>query len=159
MRGLMAIGVGIVVISLASVVVVALAANRGPAIFPPDSPEAALQAYLEAFEAGDYAPAYAFFSSDVQATMSATEFEAAAQDYAGYRTEAYRVTFDGTEGSGDRVTVQVTQEVNSGGGLTTDRYSYQTVVPMVRENGSWRIDEALVFLDPRMAPEAPVKVD
>jgi hypothetical protein len=152
MRGLIAIGVGIVALSIASIAVVVTVGSRPPATFPADSPEAALQGYLEAFDAGDYGAAYEYFSAPVQGVMSAADFEAAARDYASYRTESYLVTYDGTEGTGDRVSLQVTIEYGSGGALSTDRYSYQTTVPMVREDGSWRIDEALVFLDPAPVP-------
>jgi len=144
----MAIAAGIVGISVLAVVVLAVAGNRPPTAFPPDSPEAALQGYLTAFEAGDYPKAYGYFSTDVQAVMSLDQFEQAAADYRTYNTGSRRVTYDGTDGSGDRVTLHVTIETTAAGGLSTDRYTYSAEVPMVREAGRWRIDQALVFLDP-----------
>ena len=80
--------------------------------------------------------------------MSLDEFQQAAADYGTYNAGSRRVIYDGTDGSGDRVTLHVTVETTSPGGLSTDRYTYAAEVPMVREGGAWRIDQALVFLDP-----------
>ena len=145
-RGLIAIATGIAAVSVLAVVVLAVAGEGAPSEFPADSPEAALQGYLTAFENGDYPAAYAYFSTAAQATVSLEQFEQAATDY-GAPQESRRVTYDRTEGSGDEVTLHVTVETSSSGGLSSNRYGYQSVVPMVREAGAWRIDEALVFLD------------
>jgi hypothetical protein len=156
MRGLIAIASGIAAISILAVAVLVIAGNQPPTAFPPDSPEAALQGYLTAFEAGDYPAAYDYFSADVQAVMSLEKFENAAGEYGTSNPGSRRVTYDGTVGSGDRVTLQVTVETSASGGLSTDRYTYQTEVSMVREDGEWRIDQALVFLDPGPVPmDAP----
>ena len=81
--------------------------------------------------------------------MSLDEFQQAAADYGTYNDRVRRVIYDGTDGSGDRVGPgEVTMETTTAGGLSTDRYSYASEVPMVREDGAWRIDQALVFLDP-----------
>jgi len=157
MRGLVAIGVGIGVVAILAVVAVGMSAARDPDQFPADSPQAALQAYLQAFEDEDYVAAYAFFSADVQRQMSLEEFEQAVRNYGMYAGDSRRVLYDGTRGTGDHVTLQLTVEVLSGG-LATDRYSYPTEVPMVRENEVWRIDQALVHLDPAPIP-APAPVD
>jgi len=159
MRGLVAIGVGIGVVAALAVVVVAFKAAQGPGEFPDDSPQAAIQGYLQAFDDADYEAAYAFFSSDVRALMSLEEFEQAARDYGMYAGDSRRVLYDSTRGTGDQVTLQLTVEVISGG-LATDRYSYPTEVPMVREDGTWRLDQALVHLDPAPVPApAPAQVD
>ena len=156
MRGLVAIGVGIGVVAILAVVAVGLSAARDPDQFPPDSPQAALQAYLAAFEDEDYEAAYAFFSADVQRQMSLEEFERAPIDYNLYATGSRRVLYDGidqvqTDGD-ERATLRLTVEVSYGDVLFADRYSYPTEVPMVREDGAWRIDQALVHLDPAPVP-------
>jgi len=158
-RGLVAIGVGIGVVAILAVVAVGLSAARDPDQFPADSPQAALQAYLAAFEDEDYEAAYAFFSADVRGQMGLEDFERAATDYHLYATQARRVLYDGVETDGDeRATLRLTVEVSSGDVLFADRYSYPTEVPMVREDRAWRIDQALVHLDPAPLPApAPAK--
>jgi len=158
-RGLIAIGVGIGVVAILAVVAVGLSAARDPDQFPADSPQAALQAYLQAFEDEDYEAAYASFSADVQRQMSLEEFERAATDYHQYATESRRVLYDGVETDGDeRATLRLTVEVSYGDVLFADRYSYPAEVRMVREDGAWRIDQALVHLDPAPVP-APAPAD
>ncbi|HUG95803.1 MAG TPA: hypothetical protein VMK30_06635 [Pleomorphomonadaceae bacterium] len=159
MRGLIAIGVGIGVVAILAVVAVGLSAARDPDQFPADSPQAALQAYLQAFEDEDYEAAYASFSANVQDQMSLEDFVRAATDYHLYATESRRVLYDGMETNGDeRATLRLTVEVSYGGVLFADRYSYPAEVRMVREDGAWRIDQALVHLDPAPVP-APAPAD
>jgi hypothetical protein len=157
-RGLIAIGVGIGVVAILAVVAVGLSAARDPDQFPADSPQAALQAYLRAFDDEDCEAAYASFSADVRGQMSLEDFERAATDYHLYATER-RVLYDGVETDGDeRATLRLTVEVSYGDVLFADRYSYPTEVPMVRDEGAWRIDQALVHLDPAPVPApAPAK--
>lgn len=164
MRGLVAIGVGIGVVAIMAVVAVGLSATRDPDQFAADSPQAVLQAYLQAFEDEDYETAYASFSAEVQGQMSLEEFERAATDYYQYATESRRVVYDGVETDGDEratlrlTTLRLTVEVSYGDVLFADRYSYPTEVRMVREDGSWRIDQALIHLDPAPVP-APAPAD
>jgi hypothetical protein len=158
-RGLIAIGVGIGAVAILAVVAVGLSAARDPDQFPADSPQAALQAYLQAFDDGDYEAAYASFSADVRGQMSLQDFERAATDYHLYATESRGVLYDGVATDGDeRATLQLTVEVSYGDVLFADRYSYPTEVRMVREDGAWRIDQALVHLDPAPVP-APAPAD
>ena len=148
MRGLIAIGSGIAGVAVLAVAVLAVAGSREPTAYPPDSPEAALQAYLLAFEAGDYPAAYEFFSPSVQRAMSYQTYQQAARDYTSYASGSRRVLYEGTDGIGETVSLRLTIEVSSTGGLTTDRYRYPTTVPMVRTADGWRIDQLLVHLDP-----------
>jgi hypothetical protein len=91
--------------------------------------------------------------------MSLQDFERAATDYHLYATESRGVLYDGVATDGDeRATLQLTVEVSYGDVLFADRYSYPTEVRMVREDGVWRIDQALVHLDPAPVP-APAPAD
>jgi len=162
MRGLVVIGVGIGVVALLAVAAVTFSAAQDPGQFPADSPQAALQEYLQAFEDEDYEAAYSSFSAEVQRQMSLEEFERAATEYGMYATESRRVLYDGidqveTDGV-EQATLQLAVEVSYGDVLFADRYSYPTEVRMVREDGTWRIDQALVHLDPAPIP-APAPVD
>jgi hypothetical protein len=158
-RGLIAIGVGIGAVAILAVVAVGLSAAREPDQFPADSPQAALQAYLQAFDDEDYEAAYASFSADVRGQMSLEDFERAATDYHLYATQSRRVLYDGVETDGDeRATLRLTVEVSYGDVLFADRYSYPTEVRMVRGDGAWRLDQALVHLDPAPVP-APAPAD
>ena len=159
MRGLIAIGVGIGAVAILALVAVGLSAARDPDQFPADSPQAALQAYLQAFDDEDYEATYASFSADVRGQMSLEDYERAATDYHLYATQSRRVLYDGVETHGDeRATLRLTVEVSYGDVLFADRYSYPTEVPMLREDGVWRIDQALVHLDPAPVP-APAPGD
>src|SRR3989304_7322769 len=117
MRGLVASGVGIGVVAVLAVVAVAFTAAQGPAEFPSDPPQAALQRYLQAFEDADYEAAYGFFAADVQAQMGFEEFERVAREYRTYATDSRRGLHNGTRGTGDRGTLQLTGEGNAGGGV------------------------------------------
>jgi hypothetical protein len=160
MRGLWAIVVGVVGIAVISTAAVVLLAGRGPSTFPPDSPEAALQAYLEGFAAQDWETAYGSFSSDVQADVSYDEWVRAAEEWVTYSgPQSRRVVVDDVEVDGNEATLYLTLEFAEGGGLGGSSYSYPTQVQMVREDGAWKIDQPLVYVEPGPfpAPIAPEK--
>ncbi|MGH2463423.1 MAG: hypothetical protein ACRDFZ_07375 [Candidatus Limnocylindria bacterium] len=163
MRGLIAIGVGIAVVAILAVVAAASSTTQDPDEFAADSPEAALQAYLQAFDGEDYQAAYAYFSADVQDQMSLEDFERAATDYGLYATESRRVLLEpeavrGIDGE-ETATLRLTVEVSYGNVLFADRYSYPAEVPMVRQDGAWRIDQALVHVDPAPGPIPAAPLD
>jgi hypothetical protein len=146
-RGLWIIGGGIVALAAVAVVVVLALGNRPAQEFQPGTPERALQEYLAAFDAGDYAAAYGFFSTAARSAASEREYRDVMPAYGdGHDATATRVSYDGRTGSGDRVTLQLTVEQTTGAGGGT--FSYSRSVPMVREGGAWRIDQLLIRLDP-----------
>ena len=57
------------------------------------------------------------------------------------------VLFDSTTGTGDRVQLHLIVEEFYGDGLSGDTYRSPRDVRLVREDGEWRIDQALVWLD------------
>ncbi len=158
-RSLLYIGLGIVAIAIAAVVAVVLLANRAPASYPAGSPEAAFQGYLQAFERGDYAASYTYFSNAIRSSTNETEYRLAVQQYGIYdREQGSRVLFDRSTVNGDRAVLHLVVEQYSGGGPFGggDVYRGLRQIAMVREGGEWKIDEALVWVDPGPLP-GPVK--
>ena len=156
-RSLLAIAGAIGATVLAAIVLVVVAGDRPPASFPPGSPQAAMQDYLAAWEAEDYPAAYAFFSARAKDRVPLEEFRRAAEEQRryGYPAEGRRRVFiDRVSENGDRADVHLTVEEFSGqGGLGANVYRSTRIVPMVREEGSWKSDEPLIGLEPGYFPE------
>ncbi len=146
-RGLWWIAGAIVAVATITVAVVLTLGDRQARTFEAGTPERALQDYLRAFDAGDYTTAYGSFSSAAQSVAPESEYRAAVPMYGpGYGAPSQRVVFEGRAGSGDRVTVQLSiEELSDGVGQV---YRSPRSIPMVRESGSWRIDQLLIRLDP-----------
>lgn len=153
-RPLVFIGAAIVALVVVSALVVILIGGREASSFRADSPEGVVQAYLTAFEDGDYETAHATFSAAVRDEMPIDEYERAVREYgAGYPIDgsSRRVLFDRTTDDGERAAVHLTVEEFYGGGGPFgggDTYRSPREVSLVREDGAWRIDQALVWLDP-----------
>lgn len=151
-RTLAFIAGGIVALVLVSVAVVLLAGGRQRQEFPVGSPEAAVQAYLDAWEEGDATALWEFFSTEVQEEYSFEDYERAVSDYFVYQYPdggpSRSVFIDRVDGSGDRVTVQLTVEEYYGDGLNTSSYRSPRAVRMVREEDGWKLADALIWLDP-----------
>ena len=154
-RSLLYVAVGIVVLSVITIAVVLLAGDRETARFDAGSPEAALQSYLVAYEAGDLEAAHARFSADVREHMDLDAYRRAVDSWGvGFETDR-SVLFDSKSGSGERVELHLTVEEFAGDGLSGDTYRSPRDIRLVREGGEWRIDEPLVWLDP--APIEPAR--
>jgi ketosteroid isomerase-like protein len=152
-RSLIYVALGVVALAVVTIVVVLLAGGREAAEFPADSPEAALQRYLAAYEEGDLDAAHALFSADVRERMDREAYQRAVDSW-GVGTEPNRtVLFDSTTGTGDRVELHLIVEEFHGDGLSGDTYRSPRDVRLLREDGAWRIDQALIWLDP--APIEP----
>jgi hypothetical protein len=152
-RTLAVIAGGIVALVVVAVAVVLIAGNRAAQTFPGGSPQAAVQAYLTAWEAEEEpATLWDFFSSDVQAEYTLEDYERAVDEYHSYSFpdggSRHTVYIDGVEGSGDRVTVQLTVEEFYGDGLNTSSNRSPRSVRLVREDGGWKLRDPLVWLDP-----------
>ena len=159
-RSILVIGGGIVGLVVVVVAVVLLAGNREPRQFPPDSPQGVVQRYLAAWDRRDFPAAYLFFSSTVKAAASEADYGAAAKDYVRYGAPANgtarRVFIDDVTDGSARTTVRLTVEELSGDGLNANVYRSTRTIPLVHESAGWRIDEALLWLDPGPFP-APLK--
>jgi len=157
-RPLLLIGVAVVALVVTAIVVVVLAGNRTAQTFGADTPEGTIQRYLLAFDAGDYEAAHAFFSEDVQATMTSEDFEATIDSYGGYvgeRSPARQVSFASATGDEDQVRVHLIVEEFVGDGLSGETYRSEREIRLVRQPDGWRIDEPLMWLDPAPPFEAP----
>jgi hypothetical protein len=156
-RTLAFIAGGIVALLLVSVAVVLLAGGRQRQEFAAGSPEATVQAYLDAWEEGDAETTWAFFSAEVQEEYTFENYERAVSDYHLYQSPeggpSRSVYIDGVDGSGDQVTVRLTVEEFYGDGLNTNSYRSPRAVRMVREGGAWKLADPLIWLDPGEFPE------
>ena len=152
-RSVLAIAGAIGATVIAAVLIVVALGDRPAASFPSDSPEAAVQAYLAAWDAEDFDAAYAFFSAEVKRQVPLEEYRQVARDQAGYGYppgERRRVTIDRVNVQGDRAEVHLSIEHFVGGGGPFGNGSYQStsVVRLVREQGAWKFDQALIGVEP-----------
>jgi len=151
-RSILFIGAGILALLGLVVGAVLVAGGREPQRYPPDSPRGVVQGYLAAWDERDYSASYAFFSSHVRDSVSEADYLAAAADYATYGLppdgSARGVFIDDVTDGSSRVTVRLTVEELVGDGLDTSVYRSTRTVALVREGATWRIDEALLWLDP-----------
>lgn len=154
-RMLLIIGTVIVGLVVLTVAVVLVAGSRKPVAYPADTPEGAFQAYLTAFDEGDVEGAYGHFSAGVQERMDLDAYEAAIDAQAGYYgpQSSRRVLFDRRSGEGDRITLHLVVEEFYGDGLEGSTNRSPREIRLVHEDGAWRIDEPLVWVDP--APLEP----
>jgi hypothetical protein len=157
-RTLLLIGAGILALVVVAAAVVLLLGSREPTSFPADSPEGVVQRHLAAFEDGDFEAAHVFFSSDVQASMDLETYERTAREYGGYQGDtSRRILFDRTDLDGDVARVHLTVEEYYGGGPFGggETYRSEREIGLVREDGSWKIDDLLIGLEPAPFPVEP----
>ena len=149
---MLAIVAGIGALLVGAVVLILLVGDRPARAYPDGSPEAALQAYLVAWEAGDLSAAYAAFSADAQAKVPYGEYRTQAADHRRWNSgpdgPARRVFIGNVTIDGDRATLDLTIEETWVSGLTSSRNTYGLPLEMVRTAGAWRIDEILLGLEP-----------
>ena len=151
-RSVLVIAAGILGIVVLGAVVVLLAEGREPQAYEPGTPEAAMQAYLAAWDNDDPSAAYDVLSNSIKATVWREDY--IAQSGAFGEVDSNRATFiDRVEGDETQVTVFLTVEEYYGDGLG-ESYSSQRTVRMVHEDG-WKIDEPLVGLEPAAFPAFP----
>ena len=149
-RSLLYILAGILALVVLAVVAVLLAEGRGPASFPPGSPQDVVQRYLAAWDDGDYAEAYGYFSTNVQSRHSLELFEQQARQLHGRSPDGdvdRAIYIDAADEDGDQATVHLTVEEYYGGG--GDSYRSPREVLMVREADGWRIDQPLLGIEVR----------
>lgn len=140
-RGLLLIAAGAL---LLAVVAIALVLARGDrqATYPPGSPEAAYQAVLTAWAAGDRDAVYDALSSTVQASWTREQYRGeTSMRYVGGEDAA--VSIERATVDGDRATLRVAVERIYRAGLQDTRSRNVFEVRLVREAGVWRIDQRM----------------
>ena len=153
MRSLLIIGLSVVAIVVLATVVVIRAGNRPPVVYPASSPEAAIQDYLQAWADGDDEATLSAFSARVRADLSLDDYRTMASEFRRYQDPpsgpTRRVFIDRATIQGERATVDLTVE-ESWPAEPLGRNTYRSVrsLALVREDGAWKIDEQLVWLDP-----------
>lgn len=151
-RSVLVIAIGILGVIVLGGAVVLLAEGREPTTYEPGTPEAAMQAYLAAWENDDPGAAYDAFSNSIKASVSREDYIAQSDAYgdAGLNQATF---IDRVEGDESRVTLDLTIEEHYGEGLG-ESYTSQRTVRMVHEDG-WKIDELLIRLEPGAFPAFP----
>ncbi len=142
-------GTALIALAIAAVVAIAtlvilLAGNQGAATYPADSPESSFQRYLAAWYDEDYDTAYGYFSTRAKGQMSLEEFRREA-GY-GYGPEGQSVELVSATGADPRRTLRITIEDYFGYG--GEGYEHEESISMVLEADGWRIDEALLGVQP-----------
>jgi hypothetical protein len=144
------ISAGVLAVAVLGAAVVLLAEGREPVTFEPDTPQAAMQAYMAAWQDDDYDAAYLFFSDEVRADTSLEEYESQARGFGdSYGGSERAVYIDRADGDEQRVTLYLTVEeyYDGGGGIGGDSYRSQREVRMVQQPDGWKIDEPLIGLE------------
>lgn len=146
---------GLVIALVIAAVAAVLLVSPKTSHFVPGSPEDTVQRYLRTYQSGDFVTAYGFFSSQAQAQLSVDQYVIYAQ--AGAVTppnDSSRVLVDQVEGNDQSVRVYLTIENDAGNAFQFDRWSYQVVIPLVRQTGEWKINQLMLGTSP--APVLPV---
>ncbi len=137
-RAIVLIGGVVVAVVVIAILVVTGLGSPEPERFPPGTPEAALQQYLEAVRIGDHERIESLLSDDARADIpsgSPRPFDCFVRD------EGRQIRVERVERpADDRAVIHLTIEQVSGSGITLDRYSYRETVPLVLEGGDWKID-------------------
>jgi len=129
--------------------VIVLASNRGPAVYPVGSPEAAFQRYLAAWNAGDYPGAYAAFSARIRTRVTLEEYRTMAPRYGYNSSDQQRVVLLNSKVDDATATLNLRVEHwTPGGGLSGgSSWSVSTSVAMLKETGAWYVDDYLAGVD------------
>jgi hypothetical protein len=146
-RAVTTIAAGILGLVVIGAVVVLLAEDRKPATFPAGSPEAAMQAYLAAWEDGDSEKAYGFFSEAVRSQVTLADYQNAVSGFGDVSPGDEAVYIDAAQISGDRATVHLTVEHYFGDGPGAETYRSTTTVRMVRQADAWKLDQQLIGVE------------
>ena len=142
--------VGTILGIVALAVIIVGLAGREPKTFEPGSPEAALQAYLVAWDEGDLEAAYSSFSAAARRGLSFEAYQRAARTWHAQQSSDTRrlLLIDRSTGNAERATVYLILEETYRRDLSASSYRSQREVSLIREEGAWRIADPLVWLDP-----------
>ena len=136
-RTVLAIGAGVVAIVVLAVVVVLALGEPEVTAYPADTPEGAVQRYLQAAYDGEDEAVRELLSNRVDAEMGNDPIGRMFCE----QSDGRQVRIDDVETSEQRATVHLRIEDVSGSGLGFDRYSWDRSVALIFEDGGWKIDE------------------
>ena len=145
-RSMLLAGAAIAALIVVAVFVVVVSPDR-PATYAAGTPEAAFQAFYAAWEDGDTDGAYGALSSAVAADLDRSEYRRMDAEQAWQRDQDRRLVLLGVDITGERAVLKVRVDEFNGGGFGGGRYSFDRSVLLVREDGTWRIDEPLVGIE------------
>jgi penicillin-binding protein 2 len=116
-----------------------------PSPTPPPDPKSTTEAYLSAWQAGDYAAMYAWLAGESRAALSAADFEQTYRDLLdtmAIRSLSAEVTDVSEEGGVAQATAHLRYDSVLVGAFETD-----VVIPLKPEGGGWRIifDRTLIW--------------
>jgi hypothetical protein len=118
--------------------VVVIPPGKSPATaYRAGSPSAAVQAWASALEAGDYTAADKYLSSGLQS-------QGMTSDQLLFGEKVVSLSVVGESIQGNSATVQATITTTSLFGDLSGNNTTSSAIPMILENGSWKIDVAIL---------------
>jgi hypothetical protein len=133
------LGIVLVVVAVAAIVIVGAREDKE---YAAGSPEAAFQAYVRAWDAGDTDAAWAMLTDEAQVRGSRSDFRAA---NSWRENQAQRIWIDQRQGTDERAVLHLTIEsIHDEGLFGSGRDQDESRVTMVREDGDWKIATPLV---------------
>jgi hypothetical protein len=144
LRSILPIAGALAALVVIAVIVALVASPDEPETFAAGSPERAVQDYIEALRDFDVDRAYGMLSEQARADVSRSDFRMYVR-YSCVQQSHCRVRLADVSVDGDRATVQVALEHSGGGPLDLNRYTERITIPLVREDGTWKIDDPHAF--------------
>jgi len=137
---LMAAIVALALVGIATAAIL-IAGGQREVTYAPGTPEAVVQDYIRAWDAGDTDAAYAYFSSRVQARVPEWEFRHAKT---WSDEDSARIWIDERREVGSGVTLELMVERTYDGFLLPSRERDGMRLVLILEDGAWRIDTPLL---------------
>lgn len=134
----------LLLVALAVVTVVALGSTASDD-FPADSPEATVQRYITAISERDSETAYGLLSERAQQMFTPEDFSDALR-YNVRDVDNQRIRIGQVERNGDRATVHLMIDRFWGSGVDFNRSTSRTPIPVVRDEGEWKIDDPITWI-------------
>lgn len=118
--------------------IVALVTSRGEDLLPADSPEGAVQRYLQALEDNDYVEAHDYLAEEVAGRCSVEEFVQSASRYGDVRDS--QMTLEGTQRlDGTAIVTARVTVFEPDVPFPPSEYSYTRTYEVSLENGEWKL--------------------
>ncbi len=143
LRSILVIAAGMLVISVVAATFVLIAAPDDAETYDPGTPEHTVREYVQAVRDRDVDRAYEMLSPSAQRDVS----EADLRDYMRFnymQEPEWRIRLTGVDVSDDRATVELTLEYSGGGPFGLDRLRRREVVPVVRDDAEWKVDDPFI---------------